>query len=133
MTVPQPNLEPQPSAEPLRLALRRTHRSVLGLLAVCAVVILAGGTSGEEPPPDRVMTVGAVVLALLGIMLRRASSSPRIQPRSALILAVAALLTWGGLGLLAVWLAWTEGASETALIYTLAGFIFALRPPQLPS
>jgi drug/metabolite transporter (DMT)-like permease len=133
MTVPQPNLEPQPSAEPLRLALRRTHRSVLGLLAVCAVVILAGGTSGEEPPPDRVMTVGAVVLALLGIMLRRASSSPRIQPRSALILAVAALLTCGGLGLLAVLLAWTEGASETALIYTLAGFIFALRPPQLPS
>jgi len=133
MTVPQPNLEPQPSAEPLRLALRRTHRSVLGLLAVCAVVILAGGTSGEEPPPDRVMTVGAVVLALMGIVLRRASSSPRIQPRSALILAVAALLTCGGLGLLAVWLAWTEGASETALIYTLAGFIFALRPPQLPS
>jgi hypothetical protein len=125
-------MEPQPDIEPLRLALRRTHRSVLGLLAVCALVILAGGMSGEEPPPDRVMTVWAVGLALLGIVLRRISTSPRIQLRSALFFAVSSLLTCASLGLLAVWLAWTQGAAETALIYTLAGVIFALRPPELP-
>jgi hypothetical protein len=124
---------PQPDPEPLLLAIHRTHRSVLVLLALCALMIFARGFGGEEPPPDRLITVWAVGLALVGILLRRAGTSPQIQPRTALMFGLAGLVSSAALGLLGAYLAWTQGAAQTGLVYTLAGGIFALRAPVLPS
>ena len=38
----------------------------------------------------------------------------------------------GGLGVLAAVLAWTHGASQSALVFTLAAAVFVLRPPPVP-
>lgn len=124
---------PQPDPEPLRQAVRRTHRSVLALLALCALMTLVRGFAGDEPPPDRITTAWALGLALFGILARRAATSPQLGPRLIVGFGLASLLASAALGLLGVYLAWTQDAVQTGLVYTLAGVIFALRPPPPPS
>jgi len=119
-----------PHPHPLEAALRRTHRSVLVLLACCAGVIALHGFAGEEPPPDRWLTTAGVGLGLATVVLRRLGASPVIAARTSFLLLLAALVLAGGLGLLGVWVALGHDGPETGLLFTLAGAIFSIRPTR---
>jgi hypothetical protein len=116
--------------EPLAASLRTLHRSVLGLLAVCAAVaVLAGPSEDTGALPPRSWTIGAVVLALGVITSRRLAASPVIGARARIHLTIATLAFAGALGLLAAGLAIRHGATQSALVFTLAAALFVLRPP----
>ena len=86
---PDPATDAAPS-EALAASLRTLHRSVLGLLAVCAAVAVF---------------------------------------RAWIHLTIATLAFAGALGLLAAGLALRHGATQSALVFTLAAALFVLRPP----
>jgi hypothetical protein len=114
-------------------ALRSVHRGVLGALAVCAVVTALSakpGTSSISEGEQRSYTTVAVALAAASILTRRRPSARVVNPRLHLISSLASLLCAGGLGVAGVALALAGGARSTALVYALAGAIFALRPPK---
>lgn len=119
-----------PDPQPLEAALRHTHRSVLGLLATCAVVIVLHGFSGEEPPPDRLLTTVGVGIGLTTVVLRRLGGSPVVGLRASFFLLLGALLLAASLGLLGAWITWARNGPETGILFTLAGVIFAIRPGQ---
>ncbi|MDG2052134.1 MAG: hypothetical protein P8M78_18435 [Myxococcota bacterium] len=117
-------------SDALQRSLQRAHRSVLVLLAACAAWILLQGFGPEESPPDRGWTTLGVVLGLGCVLFRRLGASPIRAPRTAFFLSLAALILAAALGLLGSWIAVTPGASRTGLLFTLAGFIFSLRPSR---
>lgn len=117
-----------PDPAPHERAMRSTRLSVLGGLAVCALLILTHGFEGEEPPPDRLMATAAVLLALGSVVLRRIGSSPAMRPQTAIFLHLGALMMCGALGLLGVYLAYGLASPQSGILFTLAGVIFALRP-----
>lgn len=109
------------------------RRGVLALLAAAGLAIAFGDFQTEPPPPDPLATTFAVSLALGAIVLRRFASSPMINPGTAGLLAGASLACAGGLGLLGLGVALAKDSSETGLLFTLAGLIFALRPAPPPA
>jgi hypothetical protein len=126
--MPNASSQAPPSPAPLNGALGRSRISVLVLLGLCVVAIVAGGTEGEEPPPDRLLSSIGVGLGLCAIVLRRFAGSPAIALRSAVFLSLGSLLASAGLGALGVFMAFDRAAPETGLLFVLAGVIFALRP-----
>jgi hypothetical protein len=110
--------------------LRNTHRSVLILLAAAGGAIALGDLDAPAPDPEPHTTGAGLALALAAILLRRFASSATIHPGKALWLALASLIAAGCLGLLGGYVALQTGSSETGLLFTLAGFIFALRVPR---
>jgi len=124
--------EPQPSrSADLLGALRTTHRSVLALLLVCALVIVSQGLEGDEPPPDRIFATLGIALGLLTIVLRRLGASPVISLRSGALLSLGGLVSAACLGGLGVYMATARNGAETGLLLTAAGLIFAIRPPAV--
>lgn len=124
---------PPDSQITLNRALRRVHRSVLLTLAVGAVVAFLSAKPGDgtlSAGAERSFTVAAVACAVASILTRRrrVAGGP-VRIRSHVTLGLASLLFAGGVGLVGVALALAGGARATALVYLLAGAIFALRPP----
>jgi hypothetical protein len=126
-------MPPEPdAAEGVRRALRRVQLGVMGVLAVCALVVW---TSPEPPEPadlgttDRRFTLAALALGVGSVVARRQAASPRLDALLRVRLGLAALLLAGGIGLLATALARLEGDREAALLFVLGGAILALRPP----
>jgi len=114
-------------------ALRSVHRGVLAALAVCAGVIAlsaAPETSPISEGTERSYTIVAVALAAASILTRRRPTASIANPRAHVIASLASLVCAGGLGIAGVALAFAGGARSTALVYALAGAIFALRPPK---
>jgi len=120
----------QAEIESAQRTLGGTHKAVLSLLALLALNLFLGDFDEPSPPPDPQATTAAVGLALAAILLRRFASSPIIRPSSAVFLSVGALVSAAGLGVLGTLLALETGSAETGLLFTLAGFIFALRIPR---
>jgi hypothetical protein len=127
---PMPQPIPSPAGVQFQSALRNTHRSVLAVLAVCAVVI-ATRESAVEPTPDRFYTVLAIGAALATIVLRRLSTSPVAGFRARVGFALAGLVCAASLGLVGVVVAVELDAKQTGLVYTLAAAIFSLRAPDI--
>jgi hypothetical protein len=119
----------QPDPTELKQAVRRVHLSVLAVLATCGASILVKGFEGDEPPPDRIMATLGIALGLAAILARRMAASPAISAKTALFYTLSSLVIGAALGLLGAYLAWMLDASETGLLFTLAGLIFSLRPP----
>ena len=114
----------------LQQLLRKLHRAVLILLGACALWIVFQGFNDPPSPPDQwILTLG-VGLGLGTVILRRVGSSPKRPPQTALFLLMGALLLAGSLGLFGSWIAWSTGATQTGLLFTLAGLIFAIRPSR---
>jgi hypothetical protein len=120
-----------PDPSPLEAGLRRTHRSVLFLLASCAVAIVLHGFAGDEPAPNRWLTTAGVGLGLGTVVTRRLGGSPVMALRSRFFFLLAALVFSAVLGLLGAWIAWATDGPETGLLFTVAGAIFAIRPARL--
>jgi hypothetical protein len=117
----------------LNRALRRVHRSVLATLAVCAVVIAVSAEPEGPTRPDgagRSITYAAVALAAASILTRRRSTAPVANPRAHVALCLVSLLAACGVGIAGVAAAVAGGPRTSALVYVLAGAIFALRPPK---
>jgi uncharacterized membrane protein len=124
---------PPASEHPVNVALRRAHRSILLVLAACAAVI-AFGASGESAAPSddppRSYVYAATALAVASIMTRRRQvATHAATARLHVVLSLASLVFAAGVGLVGV-AASVEGTSRnSALLFALAGAIFALRPP----
>lgn len=116
----------------LARAVRTLHRCVLGLLAACALVVaLAAESSSAQDVPPRSYTLVAVGLALGVVATRRLSTSPVISARACARLSIVSLALAGALGLVAAALGAQHGATQSALVFTLAAALFVLRPPAL--
>jgi hypothetical protein len=111
-------------------SLRRSHRTVLFVVAACAAVSALQAGAGEEAPPDPTYTTIAVVLALALIVARRTATSRVIAPKTSLALTLAAYAFASALAMLGTFVAITQHAMQTGLVYALAAAIFCLRPPQ---
>jgi hypothetical protein len=90
------------------------------------------GPDGEVPVVPDDYTYAAIGLGLGVVITRRLSTSPVMQPRSRARLGLAAMTFAALLGLLATTLGLQQGATQPALVFTLAGALFILRPPVLP-
>jgi hypothetical protein len=126
MTDASPNLSAK------NAALRGVHRSVLALLVVCACAALWTAPAEIDPadaagPPQ--LRYLAAALAVGAIVTRRRRAGAVVNVSSYLGLSVASLLFAGAVGVVGVAVAASGGARGTALLYVLAGAIFALRPP----
>ena len=109
--------------------MRTTHRTVLAMIAACAVLSGFQPRVGEEPSPDPTTTTVAVVLALGSIVCRRASTSPVIPPGTRVTLVACAWACGFAIALLGTFLALQRGQTQTGLVFSLAAGIFCLRPP----
>jgi hypothetical protein len=123
---------PPPSETTLNQALRGVHRSVLALLLVCAGVIVFTAPAGDDSPAEgspRSLAYLAAGLGGVAILTRRRQVGAIRNLRAHLVLCVTSGLCAGGVGLVGVAVAAAGGTRTTALVYVLAGAIFALRPP----
>ena len=121
-----------PDLTALNSALRAVHRSVLALLVVCAGVALWTAPAAVDPADaagPHQLTVLAVALGVGAILTRRRRTGPVTNPRAHLGLSLASLLFAGAVGVVGAAVGAAGGARATALLYVLAGAIFALRPP----
>jgi len=129
-----PTIRPA-AANELANALRTTHRCVLALLAACALFLAVTSGSTDEPTgsdlPPRPFTLAAVGLALGVIATRRVATSPAIGLRTRVALSIASLALAALLGLVASALGVLHGATQPALMFTLAAALIVLRPPPL--
>lgn len=110
-------------------SLQISHRTVLAMIAICAVISAIQPSDSEEPSPDPTVTTIAVGLALATIVLRRGSTSPVVAARTRLTLILSAYACAFALALLGAFVAIRDGQSQTGLIFALAAGIFCLRPP----
>jgi hypothetical protein len=110
-------------------SLRNTHRTLLGMIAVCAIMAAIQLSDVEEPAPDPVITTVAVGLALGTIVARRASTSPVISQPTRVTLILCAYAFAFAIALLGATLATNSSRPQTGLVFALAAGIFSLRPP----
>jgi hypothetical protein len=119
-------------AQELTQALRRVHRSVLGTIVVCAIVIASAADPADDAGlggADRRFTLAALALGIASILARRQAEAVGLSPRLRLWLAVAGMLLAGAIAVVGVALAVTQDEREAALLYALAAAILALRRP----
>ena len=116
-------------SDQLDRSLRTAHRTVLAMIATCAVLAAVQSAEGEEPAPDPVTTTVALALAVGTIVARRASTSPVVAGRTRVTLIVSSWACAFTIALLGAFLAVTEGRTQTGLVFALAAGIFCLRPP----
>ncbi len=115
----------------LDASLRRVHRSVLVLLALCALVAASAPVDepGDVTAPDHsTITLCAVALAGGSVLARRLATAPRVGPGRRLWLGLASLLLAGGVGIAGVAAALMAGDRSAGLLYTLGGASLILRP-----
>jgi hypothetical protein len=110
-------------------SLRTSHRTVLAMIGVCAVVSWIQPTPLEEPAPDPTLTTIAIGLGLAVILLRGSARSSVVSPRTRTLLVLAAYASAFGLALLGAFLAVNADQPRTGLAFSLAALIFSLRPP----
>lgn len=111
-------------------ALRNVHRGVLAILAVCAAVVMSQAAAENPVPPPRI-SAAAITLTIATIFLRSLGNSRVMLPQRRLFFALGSLLCGAAIGLLGVAAAWTEGARQIGLGFTLGAAILVLRPPAL--
>ncbi len=129
---PGPSGPSQRALDALNHSLRRVHRSVLGMLAVAALVVVGMDAVGATAAPseiDSAYPLAALLLAGGSILTRRRAVSPLGNPRRFVNQCLVSLALAAGLGVVAVVLAAREGQIQVALLYVLGGALLALRPP----
>ena len=108
--------------------LRLVRRSVLGTLAVCALVIAFAAEASDLGATDRRFTLGALALGAASILARRQAIVGTDRHLS-VWLAGASLLLAEAVGLLGLVLALTQNERDAGLLYVLGGALLALRVP----
>lgn len=124
---------PEPAADErarLEAALGHVHKSVIALVAVCALVAWTQPGDGGTPP-DRAWTWAAVGLALVSVIARRQGTLPGWPLRRRLWATLVGLAAAGGVAVVGALLAALRDQPESGLLFCLAALIFALRPPRL--
>ena len=116
-------------SEGLDRSLRTSHRTVLAMIALCAVLSAIQPGDGDDDAPDPIITTMAVVLGLGAVVTRRVSTSPAISLRTRAGLLLFAYACAFGLAALGSFVAMTRGQSQIGLMLALAAGIFSLRPP----
>ena len=105
------------------------HRTTLVALALCAITIALWPTEASAAAAGSGFTIAALVCAVAAIFCRQLAAAARIGARLRRISSIAGFAFAGSTGLVAVALIASDGPRATALLYTLAGAIFAIRPP----
>jgi peptidoglycan/LPS O-acetylase OafA/YrhL len=109
--------------------LRNLHRIVLATIAGCALVSALQTPAAEQLGPDRRSATVAVCLALGSIVARRLATRAGVSPNVRSTLTLCAYALAAAIAVLGVFLAATQGAVQTGLVFALAAGIFCLRPP----
>ena len=120
---------PPPITDGLNRAIQRVHRSVLILLAGCAIVVWLSTAADASETTPRVYAWAATALGGLAILTRPFRSVPIKNPKLVVARILISLVAAAGVGGVGVVAAVMGGPRTTALAYVLAGAIFALRPP----
>lgn len=120
---------PNAPDDSLHAMLRFSHRLTLGVLVLCAIAsALQGGGEATVRPPAA-FSVAAIGAALIAIICRRLSTSPKIPSGTRAGLAMTGLACAGLIGATGVLLAWTLGDRQNALLFNAGAVILSLRPP----
>ncbi len=116
-------------SEGLDRSLRTSHRTVLAMIALCAVLSAIQPGGGDDDAPDPTITTVAVALGLGTILARRASTTAVISSSARVTLVLCAHACAFGLAVLGTFVAMARGQSQIGLMFALAAGIFSLRPP----
>jgi hypothetical protein len=116
-------------SQELDRTLRTGHRTVLAMIAACALFSAMQSSVDEEPPPDPVTTTVALALAVGTIVARRVSTSPVVSDRTRVTMIVSSWSCAFAIAVLGAFLATNEARTQTGLVFALAAGIFCLRPP----
>ena len=116
-------------SEGLDRTLRTSHRAVLAMIALSAVLSAIQLGDGDDDAPDPTITTVAIALGLGTVLARRVSTSPVISLRPRVTLLVCAYACAVALAVLGTFVALTRGQSQIGLMFALAAGIFSLRPP----
>ena len=106
-----------------------SHRSVLTIIAACAILSALQTGPTEQPAPDRPLATLTVCLALGTILARQIASRAAASPRVRVTLTLCAYSLAAAIALLGVFVAVTQGAVQTGIVFALGAGIFCLRPP----
>ena len=123
-----PTRSADPTGSPGGPDLRRVRLVALALLGLCGGAAFLAPGAGAFDGPELPTTPLALGVAVLSILLRHAASAPRRAPETRGRLAVGAVAAAGALGVVGVLHAWQTGEAEQALLFVLAGAIFAVAP-----
>jgi hypothetical protein len=106
--------------------LRRVQLTVMGLLALCALIIVLAAEASDLGYTDRRFTLGALMLGGGSILARGRALAAR-DSRTRVGLAAAAMLLAGGIGVLGAVLAVSQDERDAGLLFALGGALLALR------
>ena len=115
--------------EGLDRSLRTSHRTLLAMIALCAVLSALQSGDGDDLPPDPIITTVAVALGLGTVVARRTSTSAVISSPTRVFLLLCAYACALILAVVGAFVAMTRGQSQIGLMFVLAAGIFSLRPP----
>ena len=117
-------------SEELNRSLRTSHRTVLVMIALCAVLSAIQPDYGDDDAPDPTLTSVAIALGLATVLARGASNSAVISLRTRTTLLLCAYACALSLAMLGAFVAMTRGQSQVGLLYALAAGIFSFRRPS---
>lgn len=116
-------------ASALGRATATAHRSVLVLIAACALATLWFGGEATGPQP-RTYTYAAVALGVATIAARSFSTSAAVGLRARLFWALGSLGCAGAIALVSAAIGIQHGDQQAGLVIALAAGIFVIRPPE---
>ena len=132
MTTPPAHDDPSSlavRAAALGRATATAHRSVLVLIAACALATLWFGGEATGPQP-RPYTYAAVGLGVATIAARSFSTSAAVGLRARLFWALGSLGCAAGVALVGAAIGIQHGDQQAGLVISLAAGIFVIRPPE---
>ncbi len=115
--------------EELNRSLRTSHRTVLAMIALCAVLSAIQPGNSDDDAPDPTTTSVAIALGLGTVLARGVSTSSAISLRTRVTLLLCAYACSLALAMLGTFVAITRGQPQVGLMFALAAGIFALRRP----
>ena len=110
--------------------LRMAHRAALVALAVCAVAVVSLPVDADAPPAARGYTWMALGCAVASIVCRQLAESARSTQGRRLGFSIGRFAFASATGLIAIAVVLAGSSPREALLYILAGAIFAFRPPS---
>ena len=119
------------SADRFDSLLRRVHYGSLLCLLLCGIAIALQQEAGSLAPPPLAFTGLVLGLAVASIVLRRVSTSTRLQTAVRALCAAGALILAASIGAVAIALVSATGAKQNALLFVLGAGILCLRPPAV--
>lgn len=109
--------------------LQWAHRIALAVLASCALGVVALPAEAEATPADRIYTWLVLGCAVVSMLCRQRAESSAATPGRRLRYSIGRFAFACATGPIAIAVVLAGHSPREALLYILAGVLFALRPP----